>query len=998
MTEFDYTILLNTFFALILGAGAAVAYSFKLRDDNAAKDVSYQKALSQIDSIISIKDNIDDQAFLKKALTELGQVYGASNYWINYSHNPTIVLDNECTSLELDDQDLINNVVSQQSPFSSISNTSRSPLLSIPVIDEAKAMIIVTLELNEHPSDDDIKTATYLVNAIWQGMRKKHRIKTIYHHDFFLRAATENGNVGLFDWNVETNEVYFSKVWKKQLGYSGSEISNSFSEWERRLHPEDKKMAEALIQECLSSCSAEFRLEHRLQHKDGSYVWIRAQATIFYNHNNQAERVLGAHIDISEQKATEHLLLTERDHAQALATRNDTILGTMSDGIVVLDADGNQVFANQSALNMLGYSKDELIGLNAHNTWHYSKPDGSPLTVDDCQIHSVLKTSLPYEGKDWFIQSNGEFLPVFTKTSPIVINGGTKGSVVSFYDIRKQLEDERQIKLSAAVYENTAEGIMITDENNTIVSVNQAFQKITGYSSEEVIGHKPNILASGKTPKSVYLDMWKSINSYGVWRGEVVNQNKNGAIFTEMLSITTLKDDFGKRFYVGVLNDISHIKQTQDQLTRLANHDRLTGIPNKFFFESVVNHLLAKDQRLHKKSALLYMDMDRFKNINDSMGHDYGDKLIIECAKRLNSIVREMDYCARLGGDEFAVFVEDYDTEEEIYALAKRLIRNISEPYNLNGCTAYIGMSIGVAFYPKDGKHLEELKRAADVALYQSKSDGRGVYRTYSEEMSDMAKERQELENLLRKAMSNNELELHYQPQVNLKTGQRVGYEALARWNHHEKGYISPASFIPLAEETGLITTLGKWVIEESSKQIRKWLDQGYDPGYVAVNISALQLVRSDLVAEVSFAVQNSGIPASSLELEITESFLIHEPEKAAKVLNELKGLGVRISIDDFGTGFSSLGYIKDLPCDCIKVDQSFVKDIEQDSSNRSLVAAIIAMSKGLGLEVIAEGVEKKEHEEILIELGCSIGQGWRYGKPLPADRVDIDKKNNCMN
>lgn len=990
MAQLDFSLIISVFTALLIGAGAVILYSLKLKIDNNTKDINYQRALSQINSIISINDHTSDKDFLKKGLAEIRWMYNAQNVWINYSHNLAIQLDKACITLELNAPSVIKDVLETKVHCRSFNQVNNRPRISLPVIHEGEVTIIVTLELDAEPSQEEITTAAFMSNAIWQGMRKKHRTKRVYDHDVFLRAATEKGNVGLFDWNLETNELYFSDVWKKQLGYAQHEIANDYAEWECRLHPDDKKKAQDFIQAQITDCTTHFRLEHRLKHKNGQYVWIRAQATIFYNQSNQAIRVLGAHIDISEQKGTEFLLLAERDHARMLAKRNDTILATMSDGIIELDSEGRQVFANKAAQNMLGYTESEFIDRNAHSMWHHTKLDGTECSQEECVILSGLRTRQAFSGKDWFVRSDGQFIPVYVKTAPIEGEKGGRGSVISFYDISKELERERQIMLSAAVYENTAEGIMITDELNNIVSVNSAFEKITGFSAVEAIGRRPNMLASGQTQNSIYRDMWESIKTHGMWRGEVVNRKKNGDFYTEMLSITTLQDDFGKLFHVGVLNDISHIKQTQDQLADLANHDRLTGIPNKYFFESIVSHLLAKDQRQYKKSALLYMDMDRFKNINDSMGHDYGDKLIIECAKRLNTLVRDMDYCARLGGDEFAVFVEDYSNEQEVYALATRLIRSISEPYNLNGCTAYIGMSVGIAFYPKDGNNLEELKRAADVALYQSKSDGRGVYRTYSAEMSDMAKERQELENYLRLAMKKNELTLHYQPQVNLHTGERIGYEALARWHHQEKGYISPASFIPLAEETGLITPLGQWAIEEAAKQVRKWLDQGHNPGYVAVNISAMQLARSDLVADVSFAIKNNGIPASSLELEITESFLVHDPVKAASVLSNLKTLGVRISIDDFGTGFSSLGYIKDLPCDCIKIDQSFVKGIEHDDSNRSLVTAIIAMSKGLGLDVIAEGVESIEHVEILTELGCEIAQGWHFGRPESPDTISV--------
>lgn len=968
-----------------------MAYVISLHSQSKVRDTNYQQAMKAIDGVIAVSDRVSDKEFLTASLSELKWMPGVKNVWINYSHCSFIQLDEECKVLEHERDRVITHVLESKNSCMRFDNYQ---LLSLPIIHKGEVVVIFTLQLKLEPAKDQIMLTRSIAQAIWQGMLRKHRNKKIREHEVFLSAATEQGGVGLFDWNLRTHCVQYSDVFLCQLGFTAEELKPHIASWTSCVNPEDLKVAKAYIDERLRFKARELTCDFRVTNKRGIELWMRVQASVFYNHKREAYRIVGAQMDISGQKDAEDRLLEERDQAQRLASRNDTILSSISDGIIEVDTTGKQVFINKAAASILGYPAEFLMGRNIEETWYRPSKIVKGHFDVDLDIFTALSTGEASDSDDWFVAANEHQIPVHRKVSPIYTDGAVSGAVISFYDIAQEVENTRAMKLSAAVYQNTAEGILITNSENKIVSVNPAFERITGYTSDEVIGQGPELLASSLTPDAVYKDLWGSLASKGSWKGELINRRKDGREFTELLSITTLKDDFSEQYYIGVLNDISKVKETQEQLAQLANHDRLTGIPNKFFFESLVGHLIEKDKRFKRKSALLYLDMDRFKNINDSMGHDYGDQLIIDCAQRLSGQIRDMDYCARLGGDEFAVFVDDYESEEDVYALADRLIQVISAPYNLEGCTSHIGMSIGIAFYPRDGRNLEELKRAADVALYKAKADGRGVYRTYSADMSDMAKERLELETMLREAMANDDLTLHYQPQVDIHTGKTIGFEALSRWQHSEQGFISPGKFIPLAEETGLISDLGRWALMRAAKQLKEWIDMKMEIGYVAVNVSALQLARTDLVADVKTAIAKYSIPASMLELEITESFLVHDPDKAADVLHELKALGVRISIDDFGTGFSSLGYIKDLPCDCIKIDQSFIRSITEEESDRSLVKAIIAMSKGLGLGVIAEGVETPEQVDLLRTLGCPVVQGWYYGKPRSPEAFNPPAKS----
>ena len=977
---------LSIFFAATVSA--ALIYVLKLRDDSAEKEINHQSVIDAISYIIAVDDRVSDAVFLRKILQQIETTSQCKKVSLNYRFNDAIKLDSACAVLESeistnDLQVILNNKQPIIVPNVE-SALVTSYYLHIPIVHLGEINLILSCHFYQKPNRGEINAVLALSAALWQSMRKKYRNKRIYERELFLRTATEKGDIGLFDWHLQENEVQFSDVWKSQLGYQPHELSNDFAEWNSRVHPDDLENATNCLNACLEHPETGYFVEHRLKHKEGHYVWVRAQAEVYTDDAGQPERMLGAHIDISPFKEIELQLRTERDNAHSMAQQNETILETVSEGIIGLDAEGKHTFFSSAAEKILGFNSQALLGKRYSDTWHTSLvgEKKAPLPFDSTPLEETFRTGIATVCNDWFLTESGTLVPVQRKASPVINNGQVTGIVISFSDISLQIENERSLKLSAAVFDNTAEGIMITDAENIIVSVNPAFEKITGFSKEEALGQNPNMLSSGQTRASVYHDMWHSIQDKGSWKGELLNRKKSGKLFTELLSVSTLNDDFGASYHVAVLSDISNLKATQERLAQLANHDRLTGIPNKFFFENLVTHLINKDKRLKRKAALLYLDLDRFKNVNDSLGHDYGDELIIECSRRIKAHVRDMDYIARIGGDEFAVFVESYTHEDEVYALAQRLISVVSEPYDLSGCTTHIGLSVGIAFYPKDGQNIETLKKASDTALYKAKSAGRGVFSAFSSDMSDLAKERQELESLLRLAMHNNVLELHYQPQVELGTEKVLGYEALARWTDPVKGMIPPDKFIPLAEETGLITELGHWALDTAAAQMKSWLNEGNAPEYIAVNVSAIQLARTDLVAEVRGVLEKYAIPASCLELEITESFLIHDPDEARRVLALLKELGIRISIDDFGTGFSSLGYLKNLPCDCLKIDKSFVQGITEDSSDQSLVKAIIAMSQGLGLEVVAEGVETAEHAAMLSKFGCEKAQGWHFGRP----------------
>lgn len=555
-------------------------------------------------------------------------------------------------------------------------------------------------------------------------------------------------------------------------------------------------------------------------------------------------------------------------------------------------------------------------------------------------------------------------------------------------DITERKQAELELQISAVAFESQ-EGIMVTDADNNILRVNHAFTQITGYSAEEVFNQNPRLLKSGVQDQSFYEAMWKNIELTGNWEGQIWNRRKNGDIYPELITITAVKNaDNVVTNYVAVFNDITLTQAATAEIERLAFYDPLTALPNRRLLMDRLQHSINVDRRDGKQLALLMLDLDRFKAVNDSLGHLAGDDLLQQVAARISSRLRDVDMVARLGGDEFVILLESISQPEDAAQVAKDIIAELSKQFCLSQHdNVQIGASVGISLYPQHGDNPEILMDHADAALYQAKDAGRGCFAYFSEVLTLAARERIALEARLRHAIEQQELRIFYQAQVDIATDLIVGAEALVRWQHPEEGLIPPCRFIPIAEESGLIVDIGNWVLHETCRQGKQWQDDGMPPITLAVNVSAHQFLRSDICTLIAQVLTDTGFPAEHLELEITESGLMGNQSNATTILNNLRAQGVHLAIDDFGTGYSSLAYLKHFPLDVLKIDKSFIDEIPFQQDDMEITATIVAMAHTLGFKVLAEGVETPEQHDFLRKKGCDMYQGYIKSPPIPADQ-----------
>ncbi len=662
----------------------------------------------------------------------------------------------------------------------------------------------------------------------------------------------------------------------------------------------------------------------------------------------------------------------------------DKITDNLGEGILAFDAHHRLQFVNQQALSLLGRRREQLTGLPG-NLVLFGGVDGlTPPPV----LHAITAGAVLNE--DGWVATPGGRLPVAFRGAPLPVDQSSSqgsGYVLSFRDLSQEREAQARLDLASHVFESLSEAMMITNRKGHIQFINRAFTEITGFSEEEALGRKPgDFLASGRHDDGFFKGMWQALHQTGQWQGEIFNRRKNGEGYTEWLSISAIRDASGQiQQYIGLFSDISDRKEAEAYIHHLAYHDPLTGLANRLLFRDRLDTAMRQAQRNGRPLAVLMFDLDRFKVINDTLGHPAGDTLLIEVAQRIGNAIRDCDTLARLGGDEFALLMPEINDASDCAVLAGKMLEVLAPSMFLAGKEVFITSSIGIAVHPDHGNSGEQLLRNADVALYTAKNAGRNAWRLFNASGDAESGDRLELEAALRHAISRQELLLHYQPQIEAESGRLSGVEALIRWQLPERGLIPPDRFIPLAEQTGLISEIGAWCMETACQQLARWQEEGTVVPRVAVNVSARQLRAIGFAEHVLLTVRKAGLQPTQLELELTESMLSEDPERTTVLFAELREAGVRIAIDDFGTGYSSLNYLAQYPVDVLKIDRSFVNNLGGDAESAYVVRAIIMLAQGMKMETVAEGVETEAQRAQLAELGCAHLQGYLLSRPRPA-------------
>ena len=806
----------------------------------------------------------------------------------------------------------------------------------------------------------------YIGSAIDITERKQVQ-QVLQNKERMLSESQRIAHVGSWSVELATGCISWSDEMYRIYGVTQGTFGHSMKAFLDLIHPDDDRAA---MKRWLSDCRAgkEIQeLDFRIMLPDGSVRYIRGSGGLQYDEMNRPLRMVGSVQDI-----------TERKRAELGLNQIKAMIDISLDGFWIADSIGNVLQVNEAYAKISGYSIAEL------ETMHISQLEAQ----EDAEQVKTHIAKIINQGYDLFesrhrhkdghvidIEVSAAFLPEFQQFC------------VFCRDITERKQIELDLRIAAVAFESQ-EAMVITDTESVILRINKAFAESTGYTEHEAVGQKISMLKSGRHDTAFYTEMWKSIVNIGTWQGEIWDRRKNGEIYPKWLSITAVKGDDGvATHYIGIHTDITERKNAEGQIKQLAFYDPLTQLPNRRLLEERLKHGINRERRDGRQLALLMLDLDRFKAVNDSLGHLAGDELLQQVAARITTRLRDIDMVARLGGDEFIVLLEDIAQPKDAARVAKDIIADLTDPFCLiQSGNVRIGASIGIALYPRHGDSPEQLMDHADAALYQAKAAGRGCFAYFSEDLTLAARERMVLETRLRRAIEQQELRVFFQPQVDMSSDRIVGAEALVRWQDPVEGFIPPSRFIPIAEETGLIVEIGGWVLRETCRQGRQWLDAGLPPLTLAVNVSVHQFRRSDICTLVAKVLSETGFPPHLLELEITESGLMANQDNAATILNSLRALGVRLAIDDFGTGYSSLGYLKNFPLDVLKIDKSFIDDIPFRQDDMEIAATIVAMGHILGFKVLAEGVETKEQLAFLQAKGCDSYQGYIKSEPVPID------------
>lgn len=816
----------------------------------------------------------------------------------------------------------------------------------------------------------------------WEHERVRRSKAELLNTKAQLELVLKGTNDGWWDRDVATGAIYFSERALDMVGYQPGDLPDGEDLSPRLFPPNDLRHINDVIREAVRSGQVRFSAELELQHRYGSRIPVVCRGYITRDDTGWATRISGMMTDLSEfrrtQKAQEESLQRYRQ-----------LFDNSMDGVMLGRATDGQLFAiNPSACAMLGRTEQELIEGGRKLFLDPNDPRIPPLFAKRQREGSA-------RGEINFIRADGT--PFEIEVSSVLYQSAAGEVLAStvFRDITKRRLAEEEMRIAATAFESH-EGIFVCDPEWKILRVNAAFTKITGYTSDEALGQMPqNLLGSEKTEEAFYAEMTQGLNTSGGWHGEVWDRRKNGEVYPSWLNVTALRDGLGQvTHYVATMTEITDRKQAEEEIRNLAFYDSLTGLPNRRLLLDRLGQALNTSARHKRRGALLFLDLDNFKVLNDTRGHDMGDRLLKQVAQRLVACVREVDTVARLGGDEFVVMLLDLSEDAYVAAtqtelVGEKILETLNQPYLLGESTFISTPSIGITLFGEQKESMDDLLKRADLAMYESKAAGRNTLRFFDTSMQHAISNRVALEADLREALVQQEFVLHYQAQVDFR-GRLNGAEVLVRWRHPERGMVSPALFIPAAEETGVILPLGRWVLKTACQQIVRWESNPQASHLtVAVNISGRQLMRADFVDVVMQVLAETGANPERLKLELTESVLVSDVENTITKMRALQSVGVRFSMDDFGTGYSSLAFLKRLPLDQLKIDQGFVRDILVDPNDAAIAKMVIALAESLGLSVIAEGVETEAQKEFLATQGCFAYQGYLFGKPVSVEEFE---------
>ncbi len=815
-----------------------------------------------------------------------------------------------------------------------------------------------------------------------------------------VKAAEECRNqamtkIGSWSFKVADGSIEWSNVIYQIFGLRPQSTKITKRIFLTCIHSEDRNAVKQFIRSSLKKKpgSKPDSIMFRIVMLGGETRYVSINAEPVFDDAGKLIRLFGTLQDVTETKQVEMALESSHNLLRS-------IIDAVPMWIAAFDLNGRYLAANKYFEKTCNLPLDRIEGDVIDNVLPESFLQRHLEFIQQCMTGEIVKfNDQLFEGEFENIQDiAGNYAPLMDDKENIIGVVGAVNDVSDLVHTRAELQEAEielhrrleDLRLYEEVFQHTAEGIVITDADQRIVEVNRATEELLGFTRDELLGETPNIWESCDQDTGIHNNMWNSIAEDGEWHGELWNKRKNGELFPSRVTINVIKNEQGKPVnYISIFSDITNLKKSQERLDFLAHHDPLTELPNRLLFSARLEHAVKHASRKESRLALLFLDLDRFKLINDSYGHKIGDELLKAVAERLSNTVRMDDAVARHAGDEFTMLVEEIDEPADAALVAEKVLKVFNEPFELLGNEYFMSTSIGISIFPDDAETMDGLMQNADTAMYRAKEAGRNGYAFFSDEMATIAFERVLLESSIKRALDRDEFVLHFQPQIEIQSGKIVGVEVLLRWEHPDMGTLGPRRFIQPAEDSGMIAELSEWVLLKALSQGKSWIDQNRYNQRICINVSAVELYDESYEQKIVKLLDQTGFPAGNLELEVKEAAFLNNSGQAAATLERLKKRGVSIVIDDFGMGYSSLSYLQRLPVDTLKIDRSFIRDTPGNENNLAITKAVISLASSLGLNVIAEGVETQNQRDFLLGDGCSVGQGFYFAKPMPKDELE---------